>query len=52
VGLRVGDLTDPDVLAAALEGVEAAFPMQPTPVGLAGEFAAAKAPTKCHRRSA
>ena len=45
VGLRVGDLTDPDVLAAALEGVEAAFLMQPTPIGVTREFAEAKALT-------
>jgi uncharacterized protein YbjT (DUF2867 family) len=45
VELRVGDLTDPDVPAAALEGVEAAFLMQPTPIGVTREFAEAKALT-------
>ena len=45
VELRVGNLTDPDVLAAALEGVEAAFLMQPTPMGVPREFAEAKALT-------
>jgi uncharacterized protein YbjT (DUF2867 family) len=45
VEVRVGDLTDPDVLAAALEGVEAAFLMQPTPIGVTRDFAEAKALT-------
>jgi uncharacterized protein YbjT (DUF2867 family) len=43
--LRVGELTDTDVLAAALEGVEAAFLMQPTPIGVTREFAEAEALT-------
>jgi len=45
VELRVGDLTDPDVLAAALEGVEAAFLMQPTPMRVTRKFTEAKALT-------
>lgn len=45
VELWVGDLTNPEVLAAALEGVEAAFLMQPTPMGVTRKFTEAKALT-------
>lgn len=43
VDVRHGDLTDADALAAALEGVEGAFVMQPTPVAVAPGFPEAKA---------
>ena len=42
VDLRHGDLTDPDALAAALDGVEAAFLMQPTPMGVTRDFLEAR----------
>ena len=45
VELRTGDLTDPVALAAALEGVEGAFLMQPTPIGVTREFPEARALT-------
>lgn len=43
VDLRQGDLTDAAAVAAALEGVEAAFVMQPTPIAVAPSFPEAKA---------
>ena len=43
VELRAGDLTDPDTLAAALDGVEAAFLLQPTPMGVTRAFPEARA---------
>lgn len=43
VDLRQGDLTDASAVAAALEGVEAAFVMQPTPPAVAPDFPEAKA---------
>ena len=43
VDLRQGDLTDADALAAALEGVEGAFLMQPTPIGVTRDFPQAHA---------
>lgn len=43
VDVRQGDLTDADALAAALEGVQAAFLMQPTPFGVLPDFPEAKA---------
>jgi len=45
VDLRTGDLTDPVALAAALEGVEGAFLMQPTPIGVTRDFPEAHALT-------
>lgn len=45
VDLRVGDLTDADALAPALDGVEGAFLMQPTPMGVAHDFPEARALT-------
>ena len=45
VDLRRGDLTDPAALAAALDGVEAAFLMQPTPIGVTRDFPEARALT-------
>ena len=45
VDLRAGDLTDADALAAALDGVEGAFLMQPTPIGVTREFPEAHALT-------
>lgn len=38
-------MTDPEALASALEGVEAAFLMQPTPIGVTREFPEARALT-------
>ncbi len=43
VDLRVGDLTDADALATALDGVESAFLMQPTPMGVTRDFSEARA---------
>ena len=43
VDVRQGDLTDAAAVAAALEGVDAAFVMQPTPVAVAPGFPEAKA---------
>ena len=43
VELRAGDLTDADALADALDGVEGAFLMQPTPMGVTRDFPEAKA---------
>lgn len=43
VDLRHGDLTDPAAVASALEGVEGAFVMQPTPVAVGPGFPEAKA---------
>ena len=43
VELRAGDLTDADALAAALEGVDGAFLMQPTPIGVTRDFPEAHA---------
>ena len=43
VELRVGDLTDAGALAAALDGVEGAFLMQPTPMGVTRDFPEARA---------
>ena len=45
VELCVGDLTDAEALAAALEGVEGAFLMQPTPMGVGYDFSEAHALT-------
>ena len=45
VELRTGDLTDAAALSAALEGVEAAFLMQPTPMGVTRDFPEAHALT-------
>ena len=45
VELRQGDLTDAAAVAAALEGVEGAFVMQPTPIAVAPGFPEAKAIT-------
>ena len=45
VDLRHGDLTDSDALASALDGVEAAFLMQPTPMGVTRDFPEARALT-------
>ena len=45
VELCAGDLTDADALAAALDGVEAAFLMQPTPIGVTRDFREARALT-------
>ena len=46
VEVSVGDLSDPAVLANALEGVEASFLMQPTPMGVTSDFAEAHALTQ------
>lgn len=43
VELRQGDLTNAADVAAALRGVEGAFLMQPTPIGVSTEFALARA---------
>lgn len=43
VELRGGDLTDAAAVAAALEGVEGAFVMQPTPIAVSPGFPEAKA---------
>ena len=43
VDVREGDLTDADALAAALAGVEGAFLMQPTPMGVGAGFPEARA---------
>ena len=43
VEVRVGDLTDATILASALEGVEGAFLIQPTPMGVTREFPEARA---------
>ena len=43
VEVRPGDLTDANALAAALEGVDGAFLMQPTPTGVGPGFPEAKA---------
>ena len=43
VELRAGDLTGAAALAAALDGVEGAFLMQPTPVGVNRDFPEAHA---------
>lgn len=45
VELLQGDLTQPETLASALEGVNAAFLMQPTPMGVTREFREAHALT-------
>lgn len=45
VDLRTGDLTDTLALAAALDGVEGAFLMQPTPIGVTRAFPEARALT-------
>ncbi|WP_428393499.1 NmrA family NAD(P)-binding protein [Lichenicoccus sp.] len=45
VELQAGDLTDSHALAEALEGVEAAFLMQPTPMGVTRNFPEAHALT-------
>lgn len=45
VDLRTGDLTDSHALATALEGVEGAFLMQPTPIGVTSDFPEAHALT-------
>ena len=45
VDLQSGDLIDPDALSSALEGVEAAFLMQPTPMGVTRDFPEAHALT-------
>lgn len=43
VELRQGDLSDAAAVAAALEGVEGAFVMQPTPIAVASSFPEARA---------
>lgn len=43
VDVRQGNLTDVDAVAAALEQVEGAFLMQPTPLGVSRDFPEAKA---------
>lgn len=43
VELREGDLTDASTLAGALQGVEGAFLMQPTPMGVSPDFPEATA---------
>jgi len=43
VELRQGDLADPAAVEGALQGVEAAFLMQPTPFGVTPDFTGAKA---------
>lgn len=43
VEVRQGDLTDAAAVAQALDGVEGAFLMQPTPFGVSPEFPEAKA---------
>ena len=43
VDVRQGDLTDAAAVAAALEGVEGAFVMQPTPIAVAPDFPEAHA---------
>ena len=43
VEVRQGDLTDPAAVESALQGVEAAFLMQPTPFGVPADFPGAKA---------
>ena len=43
VEVRLGDLTDGPALADALEGVAAAFLMQPTPTGVARDFGIGRA---------
>lgn len=45
VEVRYGDLTDPAAVASALEDVEGAFVMQPTPPSVAPSFPEAKAIT-------
>lgn len=45
VDLRTGDLTNSLALAAALDGVEGAFLMQPTPIGVTRDFPEARALT-------
>lgn len=45
VELRTGDLTDSVALAEAMEGVEGAFLMQPTPMGVTRDFPEAHALT-------
>lgn len=45
VDLRTGDLTDTIALVAALDGVEGAFLMQPTPIGVTRAFPEARALT-------
>lgn len=42
VDVRQGELTDGAAFAAALEGVEGAFVMQPTPAGVTSGFSAAE----------
>ncbi len=51
VDVRQGDLTDAGAVAAALEGVEGAFVMQPTPVAVAPSFPEAKAITASLREA-
>lgn len=51
VDVRKGDLTDAAAVAAALEGVEGAFVMQPTPVAVAPSFPEAKAITASLREA-
>ena len=43
VEVRAGDLTDAEALASALEGVEGAFLIQPTPIGVSRDFPEARA---------
>lgn len=43
VEVRAGDLTDAQAVASALEGVEGAFLIQPTPFGVSPNFRKAKA---------
>ena len=43
VDVRRGDLTDADAVASALEGVEGAFVMQPTPIAVSPGFPEARA---------
>ena len=51
VELRRGDLIDADAVAAALEGVEGAFVMQPTPIAVAPGFPEARALTASLREA-
>ena len=45
VDLHAGDLTDADALATALDGMEGAFLLQPTPIGVTRDFPEAHALT-------
>ena len=43
VEVRLGDLTDAKALASAMQGVQGAFLIQPTPMGVSSDFPQAKA---------